>query len=163
MAVFRLELEIDSEVYPELHAVLTAVGSSASCGERLRQLAASGLVWETVRVHGVGLRPGARSGARVAERRAPRPSGRTDFVDLALDAVPAAAPEPDDARDAGMHGIDLDVPTQPIPMLLDVVHPSPRANDFAEPPAEEPSVIAHKPVVRSRLLRMKEKGLFRNG
>jgi hypothetical protein len=48
----RLELDIDADVYPELHATLTSLVSDASRGERLRQLAATGLVWETVRQSG---------------------------------------------------------------------------------------------------------------
>jgi hypothetical protein len=55
VAAIHLALDIDSEVYPELHAALTAIGSDASRAERLRQLAATGLVWERIRTGGDGL------------------------------------------------------------------------------------------------------------
>jgi hypothetical protein len=52
MALMRLELEIDSDVYPELYARLASLHSLAARQEKLRQLAATGLVWELVRLHG---------------------------------------------------------------------------------------------------------------
>jgi hypothetical protein len=52
MSIVRLEFELDPEVYPELHAALSALRSPRARAERLRQLAASGLVWEKVRLHG---------------------------------------------------------------------------------------------------------------
>lgn len=52
MAALHLAFDIDPDVYPELHAMLSAIGSDAARGERFRQLAATGLVWETVRVRG---------------------------------------------------------------------------------------------------------------
>ena len=50
MAVLHLQFDLDSEVYPELHAMLSSIGSSLSQAERLRQLAATGLVWERLRL-----------------------------------------------------------------------------------------------------------------
>ena len=50
MAVLHLQLDIDSDVHPELHAMLCSIGSSRSQAERLRQLAATGLVWERLRL-----------------------------------------------------------------------------------------------------------------
>jgi hypothetical protein len=47
-------LEIDSDVYPELHARLIAIQSEGGRTERMRQLATSGLVWETLRMQGTG-------------------------------------------------------------------------------------------------------------
>jgi hypothetical protein len=181
VTVIRLELAVDSEVYPELHAVLTAICDAASRGERLRQLAATGLVWETVRIHGASVtrierasdplnaepppvvdiagRVGAKSAARTAGRRASGSSNQSDFVDLALNAVPAAEPTAADPLDSRVHGGSPDVPAQHIPMLFDVVNPPPRLGATAEP---SPGRV-HKTVVRSRLLRMKEMGLFKNG
>lgn len=52
MAVIRVEVEVDSDVYPELYAGLRAIERPEACAERLRQLAASGLVWEGVRMRG---------------------------------------------------------------------------------------------------------------
>jgi hypothetical protein len=50
MAVLHLQFDVDSEVYPELHAMLSSIGSDLSQAERLRQLAAMGLVWERLRL-----------------------------------------------------------------------------------------------------------------
>jgi hypothetical protein len=223
VAVIRLELSVDSEVYPELHAALAAIGSGASRIERLRQLAATGLVWETVRIHGAALarlpgssplpnaepapvgaaavpRVAAKGSGRTAEKRAsPKSNGRaSDFVDLALNAVPAA----DEAPGARPRSGDRPVPTRDIPMLFDVVNPPPtgraaarsaKAADSRPAALPESSTVllvtpaatddgadaletalegaaatpatglVHKSVVRSRLLRMKELGLFKNG
>src|SRR4051812_11275760 len=52
MPVVRLALDIDGDVYPELCAALSAIKNPVLRAERLRQLAATGLVWEVVRVHG---------------------------------------------------------------------------------------------------------------
>ena len=253
MAVIRLELEVDSEVYPELHAALVAVSSSASRGERFRQLAATGLVWETVRVHGASVTriqgapfaavaapapapapvpapvpspspspspapaPAFASGDRIgnhgvghsadkapAERRAPKSNG--DFIDLALNAAPAAA-DADEPVDAQTRNDPLHIPLRQIPMLMDVVNPPPELREtvvpmrtrveapapMAErqdaPPSQPPAIatfghnmadvpestpegtsapaaeedLAPKTPVRSRLMRMKEMGLFKNG
>ena len=54
MAVLHLQFDVDSEVHPELHAMLSAIGSSLSQAERLRQLAAMGLVWERLRLQAYG-------------------------------------------------------------------------------------------------------------
>ena len=55
MAVVRLQIDIDGDVYPELYATLMALGQPVLRDERLRQLAAMGLAWETVRIHGPAL------------------------------------------------------------------------------------------------------------
>jgi hypothetical protein len=54
MAVLHLQFDVDSEVHPELHAMLSSIGSSLSQAERLRQLAATGLVWERLRLQAYG-------------------------------------------------------------------------------------------------------------
>ncbi|KQV50501.1 hypothetical protein ASC95_14105 [Pelomonas sp. Root1217] len=54
MAVLHLQFDVDSEVHPELHAMLSAIGSSLSQEERMRQLAAMGLVWERLRLQAYG-------------------------------------------------------------------------------------------------------------
>jgi hypothetical protein len=131
VAVLRVELEIDGDVYPELHAALLSIAGEASRAERLRQLAACGLVWEKIRVHGPvvvhggraeGLGPAsaqaaaAPSPARKTAPAAPKPRMRApeppppapspDFVDLALDAAPPPPPAP-----------------RAPPVLMDVVDP----------------------------------------
>lgn len=166
MSVLRLELEIDSEVHPELHAQLVALGSGASRGERVRQLASTGLIWEMVRTHGTPSQlPGPSPKQEVAgapPARQASTSARDDFIDLALDAVPAAsAAEP-----------AFDSPSPHIPVLRDVVGDWPGASGAANPrgteraAAEAPAaavVLMHRAAPRSRLMRMKDKGLFRNG
>ncbi len=52
MATVRLQFELDSDVYPELYAALSALRSTQARNERVRQLATSGLVWENVRIYG---------------------------------------------------------------------------------------------------------------
>src|SRR4051794_39333792 len=50
MAVLHLQFDIDSEVYPELHDLLASIGGDMLREERLRQLAATGLIWERTRL-----------------------------------------------------------------------------------------------------------------
>lgn len=164
MAALHLELEIDSEVYPELHAMLCALGSDASRGERLRQLAASGLVWEYVRlrapvaaVQRASAPPAPRAGAGpAAVTRPPPPRAPTaDFVDLAIDAMPPAAPV--DAR-------PVEARASEPPLLVDVVQDEgsgPMA--AAAVPMAEGVLPDEASTTRARLLRMRDRGLFRNG
>ncbi|HSW05234.1 hypothetical protein [Aquabacterium sp.] len=196
MAVIALAFEIDSEVYPELHAALSAMASDGSRGERLRQLAATGLVWEAIRIRGLPAAPTAarpehvpatpegtaevpaeipaeaaveaRSGADVAVQAAgvaPVRRGAVpvapplDFIDLALDAPPEG-----------------ERPSRQPPVLFDVVEPDrvrtpwtsagplmAPADAADPPPPPEPVERPEPPASRSRLLRMKDRGLFRNG
>jgi hypothetical protein len=55
MALLHIELEIDSEVYPELYARLASLSRAPAREEKLRQLAATGLLWELARLHGPAL------------------------------------------------------------------------------------------------------------
>ncbi len=227
MALLRLELDIDADVYPELHATLTSLVSDASRGERLRQLAAAGLVWEKLRIrghaalHGVALDAAAAAALAPTPTPAPAPraarsgSSRTPaaargpanapastpaapprpapagFVDLALDAAPEPVPAAPTAPTAPT------APPRPVaqpwpPVLMDVVEPEdfatatpiPKSDDrpsrpmpLAPPPAlvrpleevldaapaDPGPPVEHRSSTRSRLLRMKEKGLFKNG
>ena len=142
MAVLRLQFDIDSEVYPELHELLAAIGSDVSREERLRQLAAIGLVWERTRL---------RAQADVAEAM---PMSVAAVVSATL-ATPA--------------------PVRQLPVLTDVVDPSEvsganqaialHAADESRVGANDPVhdvPEAHQKAHRSRLKRMKEKGLFKN-
>ncbi|HLL18702.1 MAG TPA: hypothetical protein VK439_07965 [Rubrivivax sp.] len=54
MAVLHLQFDVDSEVHPELYEMLASIGSSRLQAERLRQLAATGLVWERLRLQAYG-------------------------------------------------------------------------------------------------------------
>lgn len=133
MAAIRLQLDVDSEVQPELHAALCAIGSDASRQERLRQLAASGLVWERLRID-----HHARQGE--ADTAAPAspldPGAYENFLRELRDAV------------------------RELPVLTEVLDgdlmPGPAALPPPPPPTPGP------PPQRTRLQRMKAKGLFRN-
>ena len=243
MPTVRLEFELDSEVYPELHAALASMRSARARAERLRQLAATGLVWEKVRIHGAAAgapvaeeRPGVVTRADVAappatpdanplpaierrmaaaKRARPAPPKRraSDFVDLAINAEPMPVPEPrPERRGVNPSRRDVEQAIRELPVLMDVVtdlgvnvvpdvspldghddHPRPHTPDLSEPapwasmnayPDDVPSqpsehadddaeglpepplhvtALSHKPATRSRLMRMKERGLFKNG
>jgi hypothetical protein len=146
----HLALEIDGEVYPELYAMLVGLRSDAARAERLRQLAATGLVWETVR----------QSGYPKTLEPAPLLPPES-FVDLAIDAPEPAAPD---------LAHEVEIAVRELPVLNDVIDMEPPLEPDAEPPPPEPGgdvihmpPIASRPATRSRLQRMKEKGLFKNG
>jgi len=241
MPTVRLEIELDSEVYPELHAALASMRSARARAERLRQLAATGLVWEKVRIHGAAggapvpeERRGVVTRADVvappdanplpaierrmaaAKRARPSPSPKrraSDVVDLAINAepMPVAEPRPERRRVTPSRQ-DVEQAIRELPVLMDVVtdlssvnvvpdvspldeHDDPRlhtpdlpepapwasmnaypddvpalsiehTDDDAEGPPEPPlhvTALSHKPATRSRLMRMKERGLFKNG
>lgn len=164
MAVIHLEFDVDSDVHPELHAMLSSIGGGLSQGERLRQLAAIGLVWEQYRLQG----------------QLPSPLGAP--VDQAVDAaaaVPAAAPSSSESEPAppAPREIEREVESaaRELPVLFDVVHPDEAtrliavigkhsANSAAAGSDPDPvPAIPHKTPTRPRLKRMKEKGLFKNG
>jgi hypothetical protein len=203
VAAIHLALDIDSEVYPELHAALTAIGSDASRAERLRQLAATGLVWERIRTGGDGLpgpglleRPLPEKALPVAHAptpvaHAPVPVAHAPVaVAVAHAPVRAAAPAP---ASAGFVDLALDAVQPPPaaawpPVLVDVVDPeelpaAPHAvpsrrarvpppaayaplqvDEPPEPPPAPPQApIEHHASTRTRLQRMRDRGLFKNG
>jgi hypothetical protein len=141
MAVLHLQVDIDREVVPELHELLASIGSDVAREERLRQLAAIGLIWERTRLR-----------------------AQADIMDSA--AVAAAVPATAGAA----------APRRQLPVLTDVVSPtefSGAGPAVALQVAADASLVgANDPVHdvpearqrahRSRLLRMKEKGLFKN-
>jgi hypothetical protein len=65
MAVLQLQVDVDSDVHPELHAILASIGTGGSQAERLRQLAATGLIWEHLRLN---LRPSVGPAASMPAR-----------------------------------------------------------------------------------------------
>ena len=136
MAVFHLQFDIDSRIHPELHHMLCSIGSSLSQAERLRQLAAMGLIWERVRLQAygrievpdIGLDPAPEpeGGASLSDHAAApaaqavprvdattaRRAGPTDFVDLsdAADLAHLDCPDPGDTegRPSDHHDADHD-------------------------------------------------------
>ena len=124
MATVRLEFDLDSDVYPELHAALVRPADAGLRGERIRQLATAGLVWENVRVHGaaaIGPNPAA---APVPDRGvppvpvpAPLPVLAAE-VELPVERKPprpkkTAARRKDDVRGADF--VDLAISAEPAP------------------------------------------------
>ena len=158
MAVIHLEFDVDSDVHPELHAMLSSIGSGLSQGERLRQLAAIGLVWETYRLQGQLPSPFSEPAAQAADAIAAPPATPPS-------SEPSAPPEVD-------HHVDR---ARELPVLFDVVHPDEAtrliaaigkhsANSAAAGSDADPvPAIPQKTPTRPRLKRMKEKGLFKNG
>lgn len=162
MARLHLALEIDSDLYPELYAKLASLDRLGDREEKLRQLAALGLVWELARLHGPALwdlSPGLAAAAA--------PPGRADD-----DALAGAVRDvPFDDVDLAL-GADPLAPPPELPVLLDVVTPAEAgmggaaseqtgstaasANDDSPPPRVKSTRSA-------RLARMKERGLFQNG
>jgi hypothetical protein len=140
MAHLRFDLDIDSEVHPELYAKLASMERLPAREEKLRQLAATGLIWEIVRLHGPAFAdPNAASSTSQAPARAEPPAvaGLPPEViaDEAQSEVSAEAPGPEpvpapeaepapsevSAVDAG--AVDDHVPHVPanVPVLHDVV------------------------------------------
>jgi len=123
MATVRIEFDLDSDVYPELHAALLRLGDAGLRGERIRQLATAGLVWENVRIHGaaaIGPNPAVPPAARVVPPvpvPAPLPVLAAE-VDPPVDRKPprpkkAPARRKDDVRGADF--VDLAISAEPAP------------------------------------------------
>jgi hypothetical protein len=156
MAILRLQLEIDSEVHPELYARLASLERFAAREEKLRQLAATGLIWEIARLHGPGF-----AGPDGVEQ----PVGEVPL------AAAAPAPPPPDPVDAGAVGDHPAWVPADVPMLTDVVtEAEARVGIEAAAPADERAtsnvVPLHEPGGKTRsarLKRMKDLGLFQNG
>jgi hypothetical protein len=149
MAVVRVEIDIDSDVYPELYAVLSALRQPMLRDERLRQLAAMGLAWEAVRIHGA------------AVTQLPPPAVAPRNVSRAAAKSPArkASGRPEAAEPAQL------------PVLVDIVsasadeRPLPDTDDGPDTPVDPMPVSAANrgSGSRTRLQRMKDRGLFKNG
>lgn len=191
MPTVRLEFELDSEVYPELHAALSALRSSRARAERMRQLAAAGLVWEKVRLQGPAtsldpttpmptllqtpvpapMPPAALD--RRAERRGKRPSREEVaqvirelpvLTDVVVDVRPLHAPPDEDIHD--------EAHDEPAPWAAMNAYPDGIAAQSADDDGDgagmpdaafHVTALSHKPATHSRLMRMKERGLFKNG
>jgi hypothetical protein len=134
VGLLRLELDIDADVYPELHATLTSLAGDASRGERLRQLAAAGLVWEKLRIRGQAALHGVAEsvpGSAMPPMPAPAPAQATRAARGAATRAPAAAsrsPAPPPAtppRSAPPGFVDLALDAEPAPLPPPVPLPMP--------------------------------------
>lgn len=154
MAVVRVEIDIDSDVYPELYAALAALRQPMLRDERLRQLAAMGLAWEAVRIHGAAV-------TQVPVRQAAAPAA------VATRSAPKATARKSSGRP------EASEPAQ-LPVLVDIVSASAAQAERAahedtadgpDPPVDPMPVTAatRGSGARSRLMRMKDRGLFKNG
>jgi hypothetical protein len=144
MAVLQLQFEIDSEVYPELHDLLASLGNGVSREERMRQLAAIGLIWERTRL---------RAQADILEAM---PVSTASDVPAALVASASSArqfPVLTDVVDPS----EVSAPSQAVALHGNADDGRVGAND---PVHDVPQ--AHQAAHRSRLRRMKDRGLFKN-
>ncbi|ARN22888.1 hypothetical protein [Piscinibacter gummiphilus] len=128
MATVRLEFDLDSDLYPELHAALLRLGDAGLRGERIRQLAAAGLVWENVRIHGVAAIGPNPAAAPVPVRAAPPVPAPAPLPVLAAEVelpVERKPPRPkktparrrDDVRGADF--VDLAISAEPAPPFVE--------------------------------------------
>lgn len=162
MAALHFEFVVDSDVYPELHAALASIGSAESRGERIRQLAATGLLWEAVRIHGASVtaiagpsspphpdlqlaKNGVRNRSRIAARSADRRSPTTPSPAERVGAASGATAAPGDGPAAPLHERRVDAPAAAqIPVLIDVVRfAPPSATSGAPGRATQQGAAAH--------------------
>lgn len=153
MAVIRLQVQIDSDVYPELYARLSGIPRAEAREERLRLLAASGLVWEAVRMHG---RAATAMPPPVPASVRPVPPAAASRAAASAEPPPLAQIPPPPA-----------MPRQ-VPVLRDVVDAA--AGEAPAPPDDAPplpppldSGMPRATPRSARLKRMVDRGLFKNG
>ncbi|MFL6695733.1 MAG: hypothetical protein ACJ8GJ_01115 [Vitreoscilla sp.] len=163
MATLHLELDIDSDVHPELYVRLASIERSPARQEKLRQLAATGLIWEIARLHGPAF-------------------SEPEAVTLAPPTLPASGVDPASqaAVDAGSVADHAPVVPDNVPLLVDVVDQSEIAGrtlieDALPSPAPPPAAVedaAFPPPVHelpsgrprsARIKRMRDSGLFQSG
>lgn len=163
MPALKLELEVDPTAHPELFALLSAIENPAYRTERVRQLAVTGLILERLR-----LAPEA-----VQAPTADKPEAPPQGSHLAL-VMPVAPPRPELQNFPVLHE---EVPESLLRRKLDAEPAQPAE---PEPPAPAPpppaavvapvdpampmdtAPVVHMPGTRSRLMRMKNRGLFTN-
>lgn len=153
MATLQLQVEVDSDVHPELYAALAAVARAGLRPERLRQLAASGLIWEHLRgkprIEPVALaEPAPREGPPVLRDVVQMPVQSERRAAPRIE--PAPAPEPEPEVPPAPESVEMDDAPE---IELIGLEPQPAAA------AGEGGAAAR----RARLLRMKASGLFNNG
>ena len=198
MGTVHVRLDVDSEVHPELFEMLSAIERAATRADRLRQLAASGLVWEHLRVHGPTQAVVEIVKAPSQQAAAGSTSAQAVEMAVAPSLTFAHAPEPEAKVEApapkkrnSASAKNKSAPPVAVPTLYDAVDDTqsaephnvlPATQDeghdlLDDPPAadgEDEDVVVAAPRAKSRnqpmsaglrprMLRMKEKGLFKNG
>ena len=131
MAVLHLQFDIDSEVHPELYEMLAAIGSSRLQAERLRQLGATGLVWERLRLQAYGRLEVPDLG------RASAPAAEASAASFAVKATAPAVPAGPQVEVPPAEGADQAdfVDLSDAVVLAHLAEPEPEAVDM--PPAEQ--------------------------
>ena len=176
----HLEFDIDRAVYPELHRMLSRIADDASRSERVRQLASAALVYEAVRLQ----RTAALDDQNMAEPYSQNLPGILEETRVRVASSPDAMPETDftPETEALQHAIAQ--AARLLPVLRDVVEPQTLRGRAPAGPVDSgdeadvldaqvqhrtrsdeeagSTLIVQKPATRSRLRRMKEKGLFHN-
>jgi hypothetical protein len=171
MATLHLELDIDSDVHPELYVRLASIERSPARQEKLRQLAATGLIWEIARLHGpafsepgtVTFAPtastfdlgGALRAAIDAGSVADHPPVVPEDVPMLVDVVPEA-----EIPEGGVRESTLSLVPPPVPPAGD---PASHALSAHEVPMSAPVDLPSGRTRSARIKRMKESGLFQNG
>jgi hypothetical protein len=167
MARLRFDLEIDSDVHPELYARLASLHSLSARHEKLKQLAATGLVWELLRLHGPALLELPEEAQAAIE--APPPPPEPPELELSLDIPPLVVPS---NLPVLMDAVDEDIPLPPqdVPSvtMATVVAlrgdlEQPQVVDAGSEGAAPQPLPASRAGRSSRLKRMKDRGLFHNG
>jgi hypothetical protein len=182
MATLHLELDIDSDVHPELYVRLASIARSSARQEKLRQLAATGLIWEIARLHGpafrepepVPLAPPASPASTLGDGFLPAldAGSVSDHPSLVPQDVPLLVDVVDEAE-LGGSGRGSDSDSGGIgATALSLVRPADAAVDGASgrPSTYESPIASASPVVApgsrtrsARIKRMKDSGLFQNG
>jgi hypothetical protein len=193
MAIIHVRIDVDSDVYPELYAMLEAIERAASRPERMRQLAANGLIWEHLRARPVQAPPDALMGvpqgapalaAAPASAPVPSPTAAQVSSPAQVASPMPAAPVPSAAIAAPPKTLAAErakaaaaplrsvAPPGNVPVLYDAVEVAGAERRKGTAPAPTaPSPESAEPAVtterrsgsRPRLMKMKEKGLFNNG
>jgi hypothetical protein len=172
MATLHLELDIDSDVHPELYVRLASIERSSARQEKLRQLASTGLIWEIARLHGpafgepgtVTFAPtsstfdlgGALRPAIDAGSVGDHPPLVPEDVPMLVDVVPEAEIPEGDAREATLSLV-------PPPLAASDAELRAASMDETPMPAAAPADVPGGRTRSARIRRMKESGLFQNG
>ena len=168
MAIVHVRLDVDSDVHPELHAMLVAIDRATSRAERIKQLASGGLIWEHLRVKGPVQ---AQVDIEVGTEMVAPPTLVAPVSPLAPVSPPPAPLVEEAASPAKRVQRPRAGPPRNLPVLYDSVElgeveghkRGATGENVGVSPEAPPSPPVNKTGPRPRLMRMKEKGLFNNG